>query len=288
MRAAALASVLLLATFVATAQDATTLDGQPAIRFMAGHAHLSNYCEGQLWITATRLRFDSSLGSAHSFDLKRADVKAFHPATFLRFHYMKLQTSGRTYRVGIYPSLTADLGDRFRFAERTWQDFPAAQSELQRAAPQRIPPDSVHAMQESGAPLLEFRAFAGPQFLWFRGAYGVTIWAKPQAAAEAYEEIEGKHAAGVLRVSAERVAFVPNDASATAFAFDAPRDEVRLYSGAAGYPRVVLNTRHNGRMSIVLGAAEANSIRFYDAAPLVRALGPEFLQLAAELLAAQK
>src|SRR3954447_23090743 len=177
MRAAALASVLLLATFVATAQDATTLDGQPAIRFMAGHAHLSNYCEGQLWVTATRLRFDSSLGSAHSFDLKRADVKAFHPATFLRFHYMKLQTSGRTYRVGIYPSLTADLGDRFRFAERAWQDLPAAQAELQRAAPrQSLATEVVHAHQEAAGPVLEFTAFAGPQFLWFRGAYGVTIW----------------------------------------------------------------------------------------------------------------
>ena len=49
---------LLAGTLPLAAQDTATLAGEPAIRFMAGHGHLTTYCDGQLWITATRVRFD--------------------------------------------------------------------------------------------------------------------------------------------------------------------------------------------------------------------------------------
>jgi hypothetical protein len=286
----ALVVALALAAFPplrASAQDTTTLEGEPAIRFMAGHGHLFNYCEGQLWITPTRLRFDSSLGSKHSFDLRRADVKDFHPGHSFGFHYMKLATSQRTYRLGLYPNLEGALGDRFALAERAWQNFPAAASAVEHAASAGgAPVQAVTAAMEGGQPVLEFPAFVGPQFLWFRGPEGVTVWTKPEAGGEAYGKIMGANAAGKLRVSAARVAFIPADTAASAkFGFDYPRDEVRLYSGAGGYPRVVVNTRHGGRLNIVLGETQGSALRLYDVAPLLRALGPEFSQMVQELLA---
>jgi hypothetical protein len=274
----------------ASPQDTTTLEGEAAIRLMAGHGHLFNYCEGQLWITPTRLRFDSSLGSKHSFDLRRADVKDFHAGDSFGFHYMKLATSQRTYRLGLYPNLEGALGDRFALAEHAWRDFPAAVAEVERAgSSQNASLLAVTATMENGQPVLEFPAFVGPQFLWFRGPEGVTLWAKPEAGGEAYGKIMGANAAGKLRVSAARIAFIPADAAANAkFGFDYPRDEVKLYSGAGGYPRVVVNTRHGGRVSIVLGETQGSALRLYDVALLLRVLGAEFSEAAGEVVARQK
>jgi len=294
LRLAVSLAALLLALPLA-AQDVTTLDGESAIRFMAGHAHLTNYCEGQLWITPTRLRFDSSLGSEHSFDLKRAEVKDFHAASAFGVPYMKtrgkrLDGSERTYRIGLYPNIAGEFGDRFRLAERAWRDFPAAAAEVTRVAAQRVPTaDSVRIIMQNGAPVLEFDVFLGPQFLWFRGPHGVTIWAKADADGDAYGRIMGTNAAGKLRITAERVSFMAIDAAAnTKLGFEAPRDEVRMYSGAGGYPRVVVSVRHAGRVSIVVGEPAGAGIRLHDVTPLLRALGPEFSQMAAELLARKK
>jgi|GEM_PF-6407119 len=287
--------VALLLALPLAAQEVTTLDGEPAIRFMAGHAHVTNYCEGQLWITPTRLRFDSSLGSEHSFDLKRAEVKDFHAASafgipYIKMRGKKLDGGERTYRIGLYPNLAGELGDRFRLAERAWQDFPAAAAEVARVAAQRVPsPGSVRVLMQNDGPVLEFDVFVGPQFLWFRGPRGVTIWAKAESGGEAYGRIMGTHAPGKLRVTAERVSFVATDAAANEkLGFDAPRSEVRTYIGAGGYPRIVVSVRHAGRVSIVAGQPVGAGILLRDVTPLLRALGPDFSRIAAELLAVKK
>jgi len=279
------------------AQDTTTLDGEAAIRIMAGHGHLNyTYCEGQLWITPTRLRFDSFLGSEHSFDLRRPEVKDFHAAHLFGFDYMKVDGGGHTYRLGIYPNLHGDFGDRFAFAEKAWKSFDTARPEVERTAAQRSTrPEQVRARLEKDGATLEFPAFAGPGVVWFRNEKTVTIWANGRAGGEAYGWILGKVTPGRLQVTAERVLFLPNEGSMSDMSFESPRSEVRIQNGAGGYPRLVVNVRSVGRTSIVLGAATGeplvikgkpagNRVQFEDVAPLLRALGPQFPQMAAELL----
>ncbi len=294
-----LAACLLLAAMGA-AQDTAVLDGEPAIRFLAGHGHLTNYCEGELWITAHRIRFDGVTVPAHSFDYKRADVKDVHAASTFGFHYVKLEAGGHTYRMGIYPELEHALGDRLEFVERAWKDFGPAYAEVQRAeAARKLPPDLVTVRDDKDGPVLEFPVIAGTGALWFSGPDGVTVWAGPDADKRAYGEIRlsakdertharvnGDLAHGTLEVTADHVRLVR--ASGKNIAIDEPRSQMRLKEGAGGYPQIVVSFRQAGRLTLLIGQVDGDSVTLYDGTLLLHALGPEFPQVVEEVRKAGK
>jgi hypothetical protein len=287
-----LVAVLLAATPALT-QDTATLDGEPAIRFLAGHGHLTSYCEGQLTVTPARVRFESLTMPRHSFDLKREQVKDVHAGSLFGLHYIKLKGGGKTYRLPLYPGLDRPLGDRFALFVRAFREFAAAHAEVARAQARRAPGlAAMRLNEEDGQPVLEFPVLAGPGVLWFKQAGGgVTVWADEKAGAEAYARIVrarrgsgGVFARGKLVVSAGRVRFesagAPGDANVT---IDSPRSEMRLNLGVGGYPRVVAHFRYNDRISVIPGAVVGDGLQLYDATPLLRALGPEFAQVVEEL-----
>lgn len=281
--------VLLLALLAvpAVGQDTATLDGEPAIRFMAGHGHLTTYCDGQLWVTATRVFFDGVTQPSHSFALSRAEVSEFHQAHALGFDYLKVEGGGKTYRIGLYPDMTRQFGDRIAFGERAWKDFQGAYAEVKRAEAQRTwPAGLVKGSSSPNGPMLEFPAILGQGGIWFKSARKVTVWEEPDADGSAYLTMLGPVEHGTLQVTADRVRFVPapvpGDAELT---LDAPKSEMRLRSGAGGYPRLIANFRHEGRMALMLATVEPGGRnRFHDATPLLRALGPEFDAFAASVL----
>lgn len=288
---------LLLGALPLAAQDTATLDGEPAIRFIVGHGHLTTYCDGQLWITPTRLRFDGVTSPAHSFDLKRVEVREFNAAHALGFDYIKVSGGGDNYRMGLYPDLARQFGNRFEFAERAWKDFQAAFDEVQRAEAQRqLPPGIVKASAGKDGAMLEFPVVIAAGAVWFKSDKKVTVWEGPQADGSAYAWIQGAIARGKLQVTAERVRFVSANAAGDAdVVLDSSRQEMRIQAGAGGYPRVVANFRGPGRMSLLFaeftdedvvrdGKVVGKRKRFYDVTPLLRALGPDFPQMAAELL----
>jgi hypothetical protein len=283
---ALLAALLLLSAARLAAQDTATLDGEPAIRFVAGHGHLTTYCDGVLWITATRVFFDGITLPSHSFDLKRGEVSAFHAGHALGFDYVKIHGGGKTYRMGLYPDMARQFGDRFAFAERAWRDFPSAYAEVQRAQAQRVsPPGLVKLIAGDAGPVLEFPVIVGSGAVWFKSGKKVTVWEGPQAGGSAYARVQGATAHGRLQVSADSVHFIsaqaPGDAN---LVLDSPKREMRLRGAVGGYPRIVATFRSAGRMSLLLAEDVGGRNRFYDVTPLLRALGPDFPQMAAELL----
>lgn len=277
--------VVALTAGLVRAQDTATLDGEPAIRFLAGHGHLTTYCDGQLWITATRVRFDGLTRPADSFDLRRGQVKTLQQGHALGFDYIKVQGGGDTYRMGIYPDVARQFGDRIAFVARAWSDFAGAYAEVQRAEAQRRPPAGlVQASAGPEGPMLEFPVIVRPGGMWFKSRKKVTVWEDPQADGSAYAQIYGVTASGRLQVTAERVRFVPSQAAGEAdVRLDSPRTEMQVVSGAGGYPRVIASVRGE-RVSLLLGTADGGGLHVYDATPLLRALGPQFPQMAAELL----
>jgi hypothetical protein len=287
---ALLAALLVAIALPLAAQDTATLDGEPAIRFMAGHGHLRTYCDGQLWITATRVRFDGVTLPPHSFDLKRSEITSFHPGHALGFRYIKIETRERTYRMGVYPDLGREFGDRFALVERAYRDFPGAYAEVERVAAQRKPPAGlIKASVGKDGPVLEFPVIVGAGVLWFAGPNQVTVWSDADAGAEAYAEIRGGALArGKLEVTADRVRFVSAGAAEDVnLQLDSPKSEMRMNAGAGGYPRVVVTFRSAGKTTLLLGefTGEPRSLKLYDVTPLLRALGPGFSAMAAELLA---
>jgi hypothetical protein len=295
-RPALLPLLVLLLALAAAAQDTTTLDGEPAIRFMAGHGHLKDYCEGQLWITPTRLRFDGFFGPDHSFDGRRAEVKEFHAGHLFGFDYMKVDVGGRTFRLGLYPNLESDFGDRFALAERAWTNFQATYDEVKAAESKRTAQASgVQASVTKDGPTLTVPVLVGPGLLWFRGEKRVTVWSDEKAGGEAYGWIMGNAVPGKLEITADRVRFTPSESSNLGVVFDAPRSEIKFDQGAGGYPRLIMSVRSVGRVSVVAGTKtdedllwkgkpSGKKIIYRDVAPIVRALGPDFNTMAAELL----
>nr|MDP9267785.1 carboxypeptidase-like regulatory domain-containing protein [Acidobacteriota bacterium] len=278
------------------AQDTSTLDGEPAIRFIVGHGHLTNYCEGLLYVTPTRVRFDSFGEPSHSFDLPRAQVSDLHPGRSLGFSYVKIEGGGKTYRMAIYPDLARQFGDRHAFVERAFKDFQGAYAEVQRAEAKRSTPAGLikAAMTKDGA-MLEFPIIVGSGFTWFRGEKVVTAWADSDAGANAYVWIQGPIARGKLEVTADRVRFLSDGVAGDAdIVIDAPKKEMRMVRTAGGYPHAVVAFRASGRVTLMfaqftsepIGSGKQSGLRknFYDVTPLLRALGPQFPQLAAELL----
>ena len=296
MRLARLFIAVLLLAAPCAAQDTAVLDGEPAIRFLAGHGHLTNYCEGELWITAGRIRFDGVTVPAHSFDYKRADVKDVHAASTFGFHYIKLEAGGHTYRMGIYPELEHALGDRLAFIERAWKDFPSAYAEVQKAEAARdLKLGLITVRDDKDGPVLEFPVLVGTGALWFSGPDGVTVWAGPEADKRAYAEIRlsgkdertharvnGDLANGTLEVTADHVRLVR--ASGKNIAIDEPRSQMRLKEGAGGYPQVVVTFRNAGRLTFLFAnverrGADGDDVTIHDGTLLLHALGPEFPQV---------
>lgn len=288
--------VALLVALPLAAQDTATLEGEPAIRFLVGHGHLRTYCDGQLWITPTRVRFDGVQTPAHSFDLKRGEVTDFNPSQALGFAYVKISGGGENYRMGFYPDLARQFGDRLEFAARAWKDFQGAYAAVRKAEAQRkLPAGIVKASVGKDGPMLEFPIIAGPGIIWFKSDKKVTVWEGPQADGSAYVWIQGGFARGKLQVTADRVRFVsanlPTDPD---LILDSNKEEMRIRFGAGGYPHIIANFRQPGRVSLLFGEFTSEPIgsgkkagvrkNFYDATPLLRALGPEFPQMAAELL----
>ncbi|MBI2678181.1 MAG: carboxypeptidase regulatory-like domain-containing protein [Candidatus Koribacter versatilis] len=284
MKRIILAVALLLAPLAA--QDTATLDGEPAIRFMAGHGHLTTYCDGQIWITPTRLRFDGVTFPAHSFDFKRAEVGAFHSGHALGFDYIKVEGGGKTFRMGLYPDMARQFGDRYAFAERAWNDFQPAYAEVTRAEAQRHPPAGLIKASATGeGAVLEFPVIIGPGAVWFKSAKKVTLWEGAEADGSAYASMIGKVARGKLQVTAGHVKFVSAQAAGDPdLVLDSGKSEMRMNTGAGGYPRIIASFRSAGRMTLLLAEAGDGGTKFYDVTPLLRALGPEFPQMAAELL----
>lgn len=279
MRLVRLLILSLLLGAACAAQDTAVLEGEPAIRFLVGHGHATNYCEGQLWVTATRVRFDSVTLPAHSFDHKRADVKDVHAASAWGFHYVKIEAGGHTYRMAIYPDLAHAFGDRLEFVASAWKDFPSAYAKVQQVEAGRAPDPAVKVEGEA----LEFPVLAVLQVAWFKGPKGVTAWSGPEAGADAYGKIQGMYVAGTLRVTADRVQF-HRATDGVVGEIDSTRDQMRVNSAIGGYPRIILNFRSAGRVSFVLGTAdEKGHLQLHDASPLVRAVGPEFPQVVEEV-----
>jgi len=269
----------LLAATCAAAQDTATLGGEPAIRFLAGHGHLLNYCEGQLTVTRTRVRFDGLSTPRHSFDVPRAQVTAKH-ARFFGAHYIKLRAAGKTYRMPLYPDVARRLGDRFALFLRALRDFDAAHAEIRRAETMRVA-EGVTLSEEGGEPVLRAPVLVGYNVLWFRGPGGVTVWQGPEADARAYERIAGGAVSpATLEIGRERVRLVSAEGGVIA---EAARGELRVRSAVAGYPRLVLAFRATGRVSLVTGELVEGKLTVRDANALTRALGTEFEQVAAEV-----
>ena len=287
--------VLLLAALPLAAQDTATLDGEPAIRFLAGHGHLTNYCEGELWITATRIRFDGLTVPRHSFDYKRDQVKDVHPGSAFGFHYLKIDAGDKTYRMGIYPNLQGQFGDRFEFFARAFRDFSGAYDEVRRAESERKPPAGLlRVREEKDGPVLEMPVVVGEGVLWFSGKDGVAVWTGAKAGKESYGELrqtargENSHArlgvdleTGTLEVSATHVRLT--NASGKAIPIDEERDQMRVLLGAGGSPQAVVAFRRTGRVTLLLGGAAGEGVELYDATPLLRALGREFPQVVEEV-----
>jgi len=182
MRRSGARSVLLASVLLASAvraQDTTTLNGERAIRFLAGHGHLSNYCEGQITLTPTRVLFDSLTSPRHSFEFKRAEIQDLHYGSVFGFHYIKMSAGGKTWRLALYPDMARSFGDRFAFFLRAYRDFDAAYAEVKRAEAERKPPSGVRLREGQDGPVLEFPVLVGMGVLWFEGPGGVTIWEGP-------------------------------------------------------------------------------------------------------------
>lgn len=290
-----LLALLLLPSGVA-AQDRTTLDGEPAIRFLSGHGHLRTYCLGTLWITPTRIRFDSYVEPPHSYNLLRSQVQAFEAGDLFGFHYVKVQGGGDTYRMALAPDVDHSFGDRVQFAVRAFKDFNAATAEVARVEGQRRTDAAmVRAKMTADGPAIEFAALAGHGVVYSLGAKKASEWEPAEAAADAYRLVLGNVAGGTLVVTMKGVQFRSARADDAKVDFESPKEDIRIVSAAGGYPRVVLNVRKIGRITIYLGEFTGDPIinkgkkvgtqkRYYEATPLLRALGPEFPQLAAGLL----
>jgi hypothetical protein len=295
LRRLLLAAVVLLAV-AAAAQDASTLDGERAIRFLAGHGHITNYCEGVLTITPTRVRFDGVTVPRDSFDFKRAEIQELKYGSAFGLHYVKLRAGGKNWRMAVYPDLERRFGDRFALLLRAYGDFDAAYAEVERAAEQRRPASVIKVRDDKDGPVLEFPVLAGLGVLWFEGPGGVTIWEGPEADAKAYGEI--RSATGEIVYKKRRVrpglAYGKLEVTAThvrmyregeePIVIDEDKGQMRMNAAVGGYPRVVANFRRTGRVSLIVGTIDGG-LTLYDAAPLVRALGPEFEQVVREVRA---
>lgn len=296
MRRLLLAAVPFLLVFLAAAQDTTTLNGERAIRFLAGHGHVMNYCEGVLTVTPARVRFDGVTVPPHSFAFQRADVKGLQYGSTFGLHYVKLQAGGKNWRMALYPDLERKFGDRFALLLRAYRDFDAAYAEVQHVAAQRRPASVIRVREEKDGPVLEFPVLVGMGVLWFEGPGGVTVWRGPQADRRAYAEIKLSNggtayargrlrrglAHGKLEVTATHVRFYREGEEP--IVIDEDKSQMRLNAAAGGYPRVVANFRRTGRVSLIVGTVQGG-LQLYDAAPLVRALGPEFEQVVKEVRA---
>jgi hypothetical protein len=294
-----LIAMALLVALPMAAQDTSTLDGEPAIRFIVGHGHLTNYCEGLIYFTATRVRFDSVGEPPHSFDYPRAQVSDVHPGRALGLSYVKIEAGGKTYRMAIYPDVDRLFGDRHAFFERAFRDFQGAYAEVKRAEARRtVPSGLIKASMTSDGPMLEFPIIVGAGMTWFRrsGKAHVAAWADSDAGGSAYVLISGRAARGKLLVTADRVRFasagIAGDADIT---LDSPKGkEMQMVRAVGGYPHAIVAFRSTGRVTLMLAEFTSTPVvpddnsgmqkKFYDVTPVLRALGPEFPQMAAELL----
>lgn len=288
MRLAALL-VLLAGALACAAQDVSTREGEPAIRFLAGHGHLRDYCEGELWVTPTRVRFEGLSTPRHSFDLKREQIRDLHAASLFGVHYIKISAAGKTYRMALYPDLARAFGDRFALLERAYRDFPAAYEEVRRAQAARAAPPIMTLEQTADGPVLKLPVIVAPGVVWFKGKHGVTVWAGEQADAGEYAQaVGGLLTSGTLEIAADRVRFTPRVGDMR-LVIDEARAQTRLRSGVAGYPRVVAAFRRTGRVSLLPGRFdEKGALELYDAGLLARALGAEFAQVVEEVRVARR
>ncbi|HSE48209.1 MAG TPA: hypothetical protein VLA96_03270, partial [Terriglobales bacterium] len=268
---------MLLLASPAAAQDATTLAGERAIRFLAGHGHVADYCEGVLTITPTRVRFDGVTVPRDSFDFQRAEVKDLKYGSAFGLHYVKLRAGGRNWRMALYPDLERRFGDRFALLLRAYRDFDAAYAEVERTAAQRRPASVIELRDDQDGPVLEFPVLAGLGVLWFEGPGGVTIWEGPEADAKAYGEIRSAVgetlyqkgrlrpglAYGKLEVTATHVRFYREGDES--IVIDEDKGQMRLNAAVGGYPRVVANFRRTGRVSLIVGTIDGG-LKVYDAA----------------------
>lgn len=289
---ARIAAVFLLASLAAYGQERTTLDGQPALHFLVGHGHLRTYCDGELWITASRLVFRSANEPAHSFDFQRRAVSSFHTASSLGFDYLKLEAGGRTFRVGVYPSIGRPFGDRFAFVVQAWQDFTAAEAAVQQVEAQRaaaVWPEITAARGPEGA-VVRIPVGVARNRLWLPGTKRAPIFDPPDTGSYPRSWVASW---GWLEVSAVRIKYIPEKGENPGIDF--PRSDYKVIGGARGYPRVVIAQSVSGNQYTILyrsGPGETvnftngpgETVSMLDATPLLEVLGDQFEPWAAKLL----
>ena len=292
-----LAAVLLVLSLGATnaaAQDRTTLNGEPALRFLIGHGHLTTYCDGVLWITPTRVRFEALNEPKHAFDLPRSKVSEVKTAHSLGFDYVKLQAAGNTYRLGVYPTIGNSFGNRFEFLVRAISDFEAASREVERAQATRTPEAGAATLVKSASgPVLRFPVFAGQGHVWMFGMKKAVIFEPAELGDRAYNGSTAR-SWGWLEVFSDRIRF--RSERGPELSLDRSKSDFALVSGAGGYPRIKIRDNSGDWFGFVVGQYTGEKTfdnkgqetgeryRLLDAAALLQALGDGFSELVARML----
>ncbi|MDP9262808.1 MAG: PEGA domain-containing protein [Acidobacteriota bacterium] len=268
-------ALLLVAALPAPSQDRVSLDGEQALRFLAGHDHGFTFCDGVLYVTPTRVRYLTGFQD-HSFDWQKSQVTEFKTGRALGYDYVKMQAGGKSYRLGVYPTLGNPFGDRYKLLVRAFEDFQGTSAEIERVARER----------NAGPPRAALtRAAAGPVLRFPVAAFLGDAYFKPNPLFKGGRDysVSMANSWGWLEITAERIRFLSQ--SGPELRIDSLKSDWSEAAAAVGYPRVILwNAAERKRYSFVHAERKGDSIVYYDSAEILEALGPGFSELVSRLL----